>query len=198
MKLKTVTALLLSASCLATSTGFCQGLTTEEPPAASKKTATLSSTSKPKEVGDTKSTPEVAMKKFMIAMISGDLKKLKLVTHPLQDIELLVPNITPPKEAVKQMEAMFEAIPISTLKVGDTFKIPGGQSSITLDESHINENKTMLTFPNNPFPFPAARIDGVWKIDPTNILKVRKAAMKIREEQKNALDKNPKAVPLQK
>lgn len=138
-----------------------------------------------------KDTPEYAMQKFMLAMISSDLKMLKKFSHPHDDIELLLPEQKIPEAAFKQIKAAFAAMPITRLKVGDSATLPGGQS-VTFDETSINEKKALLTSPGNPFPFPVARIDGQWKVNPTKIIAVRKASKRLRQKNKNAIQPAPR------
>ena len=130
-----------------------------------------------------KQTPALALKGFMVAMVSGDIQKLKKLSHPNDGVEILIPDQKPPETAMNQIMASFQALPVTRLKVGDTFKLPSGET-VTFDESKINENRAILTFPNNPFPIPATRIKNAWKINPKSIIAVRKASMKLMKQRK--------------
>jgi hypothetical protein len=72
--------------------------------------------------------------------------------------------------------------PLARLQVGDEVKIPGGKT-LTLDESHINENRQQLMPAGSPLPMTVARQDGKWKVDASPIIASRKAAAKARAQQ---------------
>ena len=178
MKTLTIAAMLFLLAFPAAKIGFSQ---TTESPVAGEEAAGSATKAKPKMEGEvSKSTPELALRKFLLAMTAGDMKKLKAVTHPHDGLEVLMPEAKLPADAVEKMKAKFDAMKITRLKADDKFKLPNGKS-ITFGKRKVNEDNAVLSFPGNAFPIIAVRKGDMWKVNPEPIIAMRQAAKQLME-----------------
>jgi hypothetical protein len=133
------------------------------------------------ENSELNATPESALRAFLFSVVSGDATVLKRVATPDKDIDWLLGGQRPPAPVVKQMKAHFDSMPIRAYKIGDEVTLPDGDK-LVFDESRINANRAMLTFPDNPVPFELVRVQGKWKVNPAPLIAARKAAQAMRDK----------------
>ena len=191
MKTLTIAAMLFLLAFPFAKIGFSQAT---ETPVAGEEVAGSTSKEEPKAEDDvSQSTPELALRKFMLAMTVGDMKKLKAVAHPHDGIEVLMPKVKLPAETVAKMKARFDAIKITRLKPDEKFMLPNGQS-ISYGKRRINEDHAVLSFAGNAFPILAARKDGAWRVNPEPIIAMRQAAKQLMEmkSRMKAMEEAPK------
>lgn len=131
------------------------------------------------------SEPEVAAREFLLAMLSGDEAAVRRWSLPHAEIAMLWSSPAPP-EAIAQARQYAEQLSFTRLQVGDVIQLPGGKT-LTLDETHVNENRAQLMAPDAPIPFILVRGEERWRVDPSPLIASRKtvAAMMARREQRD-------------
>lgn len=121
--------------------------------------------------------PEDALRQFLISMATGDQTTLVAVTVPTADISILLP--AQPLSAAEQEPVIgqLRTAPITRLKVGDVFTLPDGRK-VQMNDSMVNDSRQQLTMPGNPFPFILVRTDGLWRVDASPLISMRKTTMR--------------------
>lgn len=117
----------------------------------------------------------------MVAMTSGDAETLKAVSLDHPDLELLLTGEKLDQARMDDIRNSVNSMPLTKLNVGDTFKIPQGET-ITVSGEMANENNVLLTSPGSPLPFTLRKVDGVWRVDAESIIAVRKKANQLRQQ----------------
>jgi hypothetical protein len=140
-------------------------------------------TAEAQTTNDPQDSPENATRQFMLAMLAGDEAAVRRWSMPHPEIKVLLMSPAPP-EVVASAREQIGQMPLSRLKVGDVVNIPGGKP-MTLDESHVNENRQQLMPPDAPLPFILVRSEGQWKVDPSPLIAARKVAAALTEARKS-------------
>lgn len=128
----------------------------------------------------TSSSPEATLRTFLVAMSTGDAETLKAICVPNDDLELLTMGGKPPADQMDQMLQYFDSLAIQKLTVGESFALPDG-STIVTDTTMVNDNLVLVTFPDNPIPFPLRRMDGSWKVDAGSLIAGRRSVMQLNQ-----------------
>jgi len=76
-------------------------------------------------------------------------------------------------KAIVQME-------LRQMKLGETFRIPGGETVITLDEKHVADDAMMIMPAGSPLPTQLYKEKGNWWVDASQVIAMRKTAELIR------------------
>ncbi len=121
------------------------------------------------------STPEKALRAFLVAMATKDETTLRAVTLPTDDFAWLLKGQAVPAEHLDEFKRMMAEQPIKTLKVGDEFTLPGNRK-FKVPASDIADDKAVLVPEGAPTPTRVRKVDGKWKVDATPIISGRKAA----------------------
>lgn len=120
-------------------------------------------------------TPEEALRRFMLGVMTSDEKELKQVivdTKP-DDFRMLLGSQVPP-EVLPMLRKDIEGFPIEQLKPGDKFQTPDGKP-IVVAEDWIGEDRAVLRMKGDPLAQRIYLVKGAWRVDPTPIIAARKA-----------------------
>lgn len=127
------------------------------------------------------STPEAAVRAFLLAVVESDENRIRQVTVPNPDLSILWQAKRPPPDVFESMRNYYRSVPLRCLKVGETVVYPRGKK-VVLGERDINATRQQVTHPDNPIPFFVVQVDGQWKVDAWTVIAVRKATPKSRQE----------------
>lgn len=159
-----LTRFLIFAACLTTEFAQAQDSVRTEP--AAKTAAAL---------------PENVLREFLMALGNLDEKKLRSISLPHDDFEMLLNGNPVPEVARTNFETFIKETPIRALKAGETLNLPGGRT-LKVEPSDVTEDKAMLMFGRDPLPHRFRKVDGIWKIDPSTIIAARKSAEAARKK----------------
>jgi len=120
-------------------------------------------------------TPEEALRRFMLGVMTSDEKELKQVTVDTKpdDFRMLLGSQVPP-EVLPMLRKDLESFPIERLKPGDEFQTPDGKP-IVVAEDWIAEDRTVLRMKGDPLAQRIYLVKGAWRVDPASIIAARKA-----------------------
>ena len=127
-------------------------------------------------------TPEEALRSFIIAMFIQDEAALRAVTLPTDPAEFkwLVGGQPIPPDQLEEIKAQMKRVPIRVLKPGETVTLPRNRK-VTIRPEDIGVDRTMLLPEGAPLPTRLRKVEGRWRVDPTPIIAARKAADAIRK-----------------
>jgi hypothetical protein len=119
------------------------------------------------------STPEAALKTFLVALAAHDEAKLRAVSLPVDDLHLLLegPLATPGQLA--RIKARLEEKPMRRLKAGDPVKMPDGQSRV-IKPGDVRESRVVLLPDGLPIPSRVENVGGHWKVFAAPFIAARK------------------------
>ena len=66
------------------------------------------------------------------------------------------------------------------MKLGEQFRIPGGETVITLNEKHVADDAMMIMPAGSPLPTQLYKEKGSWWVDATQVITMRKTAELVR------------------
>jgi len=127
------------------------------------------------------SSPEEALRGFLLAIGTRDEAKLRSISLPHDDFEWLLKGQAVPADIRKNFEDFVNDSPIRTLKAGEVLELPGGRE-LKVEPGDVSGDRTMLMFGRDPMPHKLRKVDGHWKVDPSTIVAARKAADAARKK----------------
>jgi len=150
-----------------------QSTTTGAPPPAPRAAAAANST--------TTSTPEDVLRAFLLALTMVDREQG--LPHLLEgtDAEILWQAAPPPRLARPGIEQWLSSLAFRRLQIGDQIALPDGRQLVVSDR-HVNDDKVMITWDENPVPFILVKTPSGWRVDARTISMARTAAQQAREK----------------
>ena len=131
------------------------------------------------------STPEQALRAFLVAMSTRDAATLRAVTLPTEDLDWLLKGKPLTAGQVDRMKAVIARQPIRALKPGDEFSLPGNRKG-TVQPEEVGTDRAVLLPEGAPVPTRVWKLDGRWRVDATPIIAGRKAAEAARRKKANS------------
>jgi len=123
-------------------------------------------------------SPEGVLRRFLIAMLTGDKESLFEAALPHEDLAVLISHEVTQSQLESARETI-ETMPWRHLKIGDEFQLPSG-ATVVVDDKMVTDDRKVVTFPGNLIPLKVVRQDGRWFVDAETIIVVRKAAERLR------------------
>ena len=122
------------------------------------------------------STPEAALKTFLIALAAHDEPTLRAVSLPVDDLHLLLEGPLAPPEQLARIKARLEEKPMRRLKAGDPVKMPDGQSRV-IKPGDVREGRVVLWPDGLPIPSRVENVGGHWKVFAAPFIAARKSSL---------------------
>jgi hypothetical protein len=161
---------LLSAACQATEPQTKPG----SPPAAQPRSGAATS-SAPAKIKLADSTPEDALRTFMLAILAQDEAAVRAVTLPNPDFDWLLKSQPAPPQVIKDATAQFGRLPMKRLQRGEKVALPQGKQYV-VTTSEVGEDRAVLLPQGAPVPTRLQRVAGHWKVAADPFIAARKAA----------------------
>jgi hypothetical protein len=120
------------------------------------------------------STPENALKTFLLALAARDEASLRAVTLPAKDFDLLLRGPVATPDQLVQLKAHLEEKPIRRLRAGDPVKMPNGEERV-ISPDDVRENRVALWLDGEPLPARLEKVGGHWKVFAGTFIAARRA-----------------------
>jgi hypothetical protein len=140
------------------------------------------------------STPEGALKTFLLALAAGDAATLRAVSQPDDELDWLLRGRPAPPELLARLRAQLEEGPMKRLKAGDPVRMPGGGTRI-IQPDDVREGRVVLWPIGAPLPSRLENVDGHWKIFARPFIAARKSAETRPESLPSKSSASPRAPP---
>jgi hypothetical protein len=148
------------------------------PQEKSQKTASRRDGNAPKDqtkVEPADSTPEDAMKTFLLALAAQDEATLRAVTLPDDEFDWLLKGRRASPELIARMKAGLENNPMRRLKAGDPVRMPDGEARV-IQPIDVRKGRVVLWPEGAPLPSRLENVGGHWKVFARPFIAVRKSA----------------------
>ena len=109
------------------------------------------------------STPEDALKTFLLALEAKDDATLRAVALPHAELEVLLKGPPAQPEQLALSRARLDEQPIRRLKAGDPVKMPNGDS-LVIKINDVREGRVVLWPAGEPIPSRLENVEGRWKV----------------------------------
>jgi hypothetical protein len=113
------------------------------------------------EVAD--STPEDALRTFLLALAAHDQEILRAITLPDKDFDWLLKGRPATPQVVAEMSMKLGKTSFRRLAAGDRVTMPGNRSGV-IQPSDVREGRVVLLPRGAPFPTRLENRDGHWKV----------------------------------
>jgi hypothetical protein len=121
------------------------------------------------------STPEDALKTFLVALAAQDEATLHAVTLPDAEFEWLLKAPKAPPDVLARIKAGLEEKPMKRLNAGDLVRMPGGESRV-IKPIDVREGRVVLWPAGLPLPSRLDNVGGRWKVFARPFIAARKQA----------------------
>jgi hypothetical protein len=121
------------------------------------------------------STPELALKTFLLAQAAQDEQTLRAVALPDKEINWLLKSPPATPERLARMKAWLEERPIPRLKAGDPVQMPDGRSRV-IKPDDVRQGRVVLWPDGAPLPSRIENVGGHWKVFAPPFIAARKSA----------------------
>jgi hypothetical protein len=121
------------------------------------------------------STPEVALKTFLLALAAQDERKLREITLPNKEFDWLLKGRPAPASFLAEMKKQLDGTPIRRLAAGDRVTMPGNRKG-TIQPSDVREGRSVLLPQGAPFPTRLQEENGHWRVFAGPFITARKLA----------------------
>jgi hypothetical protein len=122
------------------------------------------------------STPEDALRTFMLAIMAQDGVAVRTLAVPNPELDLLLQREPAPKAVIEDARAQFARLPIKRLRAGDTVSLPQGKSYVVA-ASEVGGDRVVLLPAGSKVPTRVKMINGRWKVAAEPMIAARKAAL---------------------
>ena len=109
------------------------------------------------------STPEDALKTFLVALAAQDEATLHAVTLPDAEFEWLLKGPKAPPDVLARIRAGLEDKPMKRLNAGDRVQMPDGESRV-IKPVDVREGRVVLWPAGLPLPSRLDNVGGHWKV----------------------------------
>lgn len=123
------------------------------------------------------STPEDALRTFILALAAQDETVLRAVTLPDPEIDWLLKSQPLGRDQLERMKIRLQQMPMKRLKAGDRVKLPGGQIGI-VNPADVRKGRVVILPEGAPLPSRVEFLDGHWRVYARPFISARKAAEK--------------------
>jgi len=122
------------------------------------------------------STPEDALKTFLVALAAQDEATLRGVTLPHADFDLLLNGPPAPPDQLALWKAKLEEKPMKRLKEGDPVRMADGETRV-IKPDDVREGRVVLWPSGAPLPSRLENVGGHWKVFAAPFIAARKSAV---------------------
>jgi hypothetical protein len=122
------------------------------------------------------STPEDALRTFMLALAAQDETTLRAITLPDKEFDWLLKDRSAPvtPEDFAKIRAKLDQSPIRRLSAGDRVRVPGGNTRV-VQRSDVGKDRVVLWAEGSPYPARIERVNGHWKVLARTFILARKS-----------------------
>jgi hypothetical protein len=121
------------------------------------------------------STPEDALKTFLLGLATRDGATLRAVALPDRDLEWLWHGPPSSPDEVARLKAQLDREPMRRLKVGDPVTMPNGKARV-IKSADVREGRAVLWPVGAPLPSRVENVGGHWKVFARPFIGAGKAA----------------------
>jgi hypothetical protein len=121
------------------------------------------------------STPEDALKTFLLALAAQDEATLRAVTLPDAEFAWLLRGSPARPDGIARLKARLDEKPMRRLKAGDRVRMPDGESRV-IKPVDVREGRVVLWPDGAPLPSRLENVDGHWKVFARPFIAARKLA----------------------
>ncbi len=125
------------------------------------------------KIGPADSTPEDALKTFLLALAAQDEAALRAVTLPHPEFDLLLRGPAEPPAQLALLKARLEEKPMRRLKTGDPVRMPDGESRV-IKPADVREGRVVLWADGESLPSRLENVNGHWKVFAAPFIAARK------------------------
>jgi hypothetical protein len=126
------------------------------------------------------STPEDALKTFLLALAAQDKETLRAVALPDKDLDWLLKGPPDSPERLARMKAQLEEKPIKRLKAGDRVRMPDGESRV-IKPVDVRKGRVVRWPEGAPLPLRLEEEGGHWKVFARPLIAARRSAETTRQ-----------------
>ena len=119
------------------------------------------------------STPQDALKTFLVALAAQDEATLHAVTLPDAEFEWLLKSPKAPPDVLARIKAGLEKTPMKRLTAGDRVRMPDGESRV-IKPIDVREGRVVLWPDGAPLPSRLENVGGHWKVFARPFIAARK------------------------
>ncbi len=138
------------------------------------------------------STPDAALRTFLLALAARDEAALRAVALPDAELNVLLegPKAAPDQLAISK--ARLEMKPFRRLKAGDPVRVPNGET-LVIKPDDVRDGRVVLWPDGAPLPSRLQNVDGHWKVFARPFITAAKSVLKNSQTaQPNSVD-HPRA-----
>lgn len=118
------------------------------------------------------STPESALREFLVALMARDADRLSRITVAQADVQSLMQRQPFPRPEIEMMRGAIRAMPFERLRVGQ--RVSHADDSLQrIDRERVNDSRLELLTPFHPEPFVLIKTENGWRIDPARLISSR-------------------------
>jgi hypothetical protein len=121
------------------------------------------------------STPDDALKTFLLALAAQDEATLRAVTLPDDEFDWLLKGPAASPDFLAQLEARLDEKPMRRLKAGDPVRMPDGEARF-IKPVDVSEGRVVLWPEGAPLPSRLENVGGHWKVFARPFIASRKSA----------------------
>ena len=115
------------------------------------------------------STPESALREFLVALMARDADRLSRITVMQADVQSLMQRQPFPPPEIEMMSGAIRAMPFERLRVGQ--QASGAHDPLQrIDRERVNDSRVELLTPFHPEPFVLIKTENGWRIDPARLI----------------------------
>jgi hypothetical protein len=140
------------------------------------------------------STPEEALKTFLLALAAHDEATLRAVALPDAELDRLVQGPPASPEALARLRAQLEGQPMRRLREGDAVRMPDGESRV-IKPADVRAGRVVLWPSGAPLPSRVEEVGGHWKVFARPFIAARKRAEADRQPIRPASRDEPAPAP---
>ena len=119
------------------------------------------------------STPEDALKTFLLALAAQDETTLRAVALSDAELDLLLRGPRATADQLARLKARLEEKPMRRLKAGDTVTMPDGERRV-IKPNDVRESRVVLWPDGEPLPTRLENVGGHWKVFAATFIAARK------------------------
>ena len=115
------------------------------------------------------STPESALREFLVARMARDADRLSRITVPHPDARILTEGEPFPRQEIEMMSGALPHMSFERLHVGQWVSHADG-SMHRIDRKRVHASRVELVTPFHPEPFVLVKTDDGWRVDPARLI----------------------------
>jgi len=119
------------------------------------------------------STPEGALKTFLLALAAQDETTLRAVTLPHAEFDLLLKSPSTSSDQLALLKTRLDEKPMKRLKEGDPVRMPDGETRV-IKPADVREGRVVLWPDGSPLPSRLENVGGHWRVFAAPFIAARK------------------------